>query len=41
MADDEDNGRVYTGLDLDFDKGHRARAIENGQVTSKVIILFM
>ena len=33
MAEDEDNGRLYTGLDLAFDKDHRARAIERGEVT--------
>ena len=33
MAEDEDNGRLYTGLDLAFGKDHRARAIERGEVT--------
>ena len=33
MAEDEDNGRLYVGLDLAFDKDHRARAIERGEVT--------
>ena len=33
MAEDEDNGRLYMGLDLAFDKDHRARAIERGEVT--------
>ena len=33
MAEDEDNGRLYTGLDLAFDKDHHARALEHGEVT--------
>ena len=38
MAEDEDNGRLYMGLDLAFDKDHRARAIEHGEVT--IFMLF-
>lgn len=33
MVDDEDNGRVYTGVDIAFNKDHRAHAIERGQLT--------
>ena len=33
MAEDEDNGRLYTWLDIAFDKDHHARAIERGKVT--------
>lgn len=36
MAEDEVNGRLYTGLDLAFDKDHRARAIERGETLSVV-----
>ena len=39
MAEDEDNGRLYTGLDLAFDKDHRARAIKHGEVTILTYLL--
>lgn len=40
MADAPDGGRWYVGLDPAFDKAHRGRFIEIGQVTSFGIIIF-
>jgi hypothetical protein len=41
MADEDDDGRVYTGLDLAFDKEHHARASERGEVSNEAINICM
>ena len=41
MADDEDKGPWYDGLIQEFDKNHRARALENRKVRRKTYQLLV